>query len=166
MSRLDPAGAAPPARFSRLGRPAHGRAAQSVFIAFGGRADQFWLRCLRPGFRHCFAALHEPGRGWLVIDPLSGRLVAESLDVAPDFDLPGFYRRAGLTVLGPFAPGKPRASWLPGLVPLSCVSVCRAVLGDAAPFALTPWGLFRALEKHRPQKDSVPRKIYVDTRLI
>lgn len=130
-------------------RPAHRRAAasaaQRAFIVFGGGAELPWLRPLRRGFRHCFAAL-EDARGWTVLDPLSGRLVVARLEgLPPGFDLPGFYERAGLTVLGPFLPGGPRRSVLPPFAPFSCVSLCRAVLGAGAPFAVTPFGLFRAL---------------------
>lgn len=131
-------------------RPAHRRAAaeqpQRVFIAFGGEADQLWLRPLRRGFRHCFAALNDES-GWTVLDPLSGRLLVARLDLPAGFDLPAFYRRAGLTVLGPYLPGEPRARWTPPLAPFNCVALCRALLGPDAPFAITPHGMFRALEK-------------------
>jgi hypothetical protein len=131
-----------------VSRPAHARALgpdeQRLWLAFGGRADQPWLSLLKPGFRHCFAAIEEAG-GWTVVDPLSGRLLVTRLEVPGGFDLPGFYRRAGLAVLGPFLPGPPARSLLPWLSPFSCVSVCRALLGAGAPFALTPWGLFRRL---------------------
>lgn len=133
-------------------RPAHLRAVQAAeqkaFIVFGGGAELPWLRPLRRGFRHCFAALEDEA-GWTVLDPLSGRLVVARLDLPPGFDLPAFYRRAGLRVLGPFAPGGPRRSALPPVAPFSCVSLCRAVLGAEAPFALTPFGLFRALVRRR-----------------
>jgi hypothetical protein len=128
-------------------RLAHRRVAeggQYLWIAFGGEADQPWLRMLRPGFRHCFAALADD-TGWTVLEPLSGRLLVSRLVVPPEFDLPGFYRRAGLAVLGPFRPGAPRASLLPDLSPFTCVGLCRALLGDGAPLALTPFGLFRSL---------------------
>ena len=128
-------------------RPGHRRGVpQRVFIVFGGGADQVWLRPLRPGFRHCFAALADEA-GWTVLDPLTGRLVVSRLGVPTGFDLPGFYRRAGLTVLGPFRPTEPRARCLPPLAPFSCVALCRAVLGGEAPFAITPFGLFRSLNK-------------------
>ncbi|MBL6459162.1 hypothetical protein JMJ55_27960 [Belnapia sp. T6] len=130
-------------------RPGHRRAvaaAQQVFLVFGGAADQPWLRLLRPGFRHCFAVLADAG-GWTVLEPLTGRLLVARLDLPPGYDLPGFYRRAGLAVLGPFVPGEARARWLPPLLPFTCVTLCRAVLGAAAPFALTPYGLFRSLNK-------------------
>ena len=85
--------------------------------------------------------------GWTVAEPLSGRLVVMRLAVPAAFDLPGFYARAGLVVVGPFLPGPVRARWLPALLPFTCVGLCRAVLGGGAPFALTPWGLFRGLTK-------------------
>ena len=132
-------------------RPAHRRTAgagQRAFIVFGGGADLPWLRLLRPGFRHCFAAIADAG-GWTVLDPLSGRLVVARLDVPPHFDLAGFYRRAGFMVAGPFAPGLPRWRLLPPLAPFTCVALCRAVLGAGAPFAVTPWGFFRALSENR-----------------
>lgn len=121
-------------------------APQEVWIAFGGAADQAWLRPLRRGFRHCFAALRDEA-GWTVVEPLSGRLIVARLGVPAGHDLPGFYRRAGLAVVGPFAPGGARARRLPALLPMTCVGLCRAVLGAGAPFALTPFGLFRRLVK-------------------
>ena len=131
--------------------PAHRRAAraagQRAFFVFGGQADQPWLRLLRPDFRHCFAALAD-AEGWTVLDPLTGRLVVARLGLPPDFDLPAFYRRAGLVVLGPFVPAEPRARLLPPAAPFSCVALCRAVLGAGAPFALTPFGLFQVLTKN------------------
>ncbi|MCX7933347.1 MAG: hypothetical protein N2588_12460 [Rhodovarius sp.] len=125
-------------------RPAHLRSAegQAVWIVFSGAGHLPWQRLLAPGFRHCFAALHD-AQGWLVLDPLWGRLLLARLEVAPDFDLPGFYLRAGLLPIGPFRPGPPAPFALP--LPLTCVSVCRAVLGAGAPLALTPRGLARRL---------------------
>ena len=140
-------------------RPMHRRTAeagQRAFIVFGGAADQPWLRLLRPGFRHCFAVLADAA-GWTVLDPLSGRLVVARLDIPAAFDLPGFYRRAGFVVAGPFAPAPPRWRLLPPLAPFTCVALCRAVLGAGAPFAVTPWGLFSVLEKDR--KKSFTRRV-------
>ncbi|WP_270936284.1 hypothetical protein [Falsiroseomonas oryzae] len=117
---------------------------QRIWLAFGGEADQPWLRLLRRGFRHCFAAIGDEA-GWTVLEPLSGRLMVARLPVPAGFDLPSFYRRAGLAVLGPFAPAPAQARAIPTLSPLTCVGLCRALLGPGAPFALTPYGLFRAL---------------------
>jgi hypothetical protein len=145
-------GAASPLRAS----PRHALAedTQRVWIGFGGRADRAWLRLLRPGFRHCFAAI-EDAQGWTVVEPLSGRLLVSRPVLVSGFDLPAFYRRAGLRLVGPFAPGEPHAGLLPGLAPYSCVAVCRAVLGQGAPFAVTPHGLFLALQAKLLDQENV-----------
>lgn len=116
---------------------------QLVWIGFGGRADQFWLRLLRPGFRHCFALLRDPA-GWTLLDPLSGRLVVTRLPAAAAADVPQRYRRAGFSVLGPFDPAPPRRALLPPLLPASCVTVCLRLLGRRA-MVVTPRGLYRHL---------------------
>lgn len=134
-------------------------AGQEVWLAFGGVADQPWLRLLRPGFRHCFAAVSDEA-GWTVLEPLSGRLVVARLPVGAGFDLPGFYRRAGLRVLGPFVAAEPAARIAPSLMPFTCVSLCRALLGPGAPFAVTPFGLFRALGGKVTA--AAPRRIFGD----
>ncbi|MCS6854324.1 MAG: hypothetical protein NZ523_06170 [Elioraea sp.] len=115
-----------------------------VWIAFSGRADLLWQRLLCPGFRHCFAALADP-QGWTVVDPLAGRVVVERLAVAPDFDLPEFWRRAGFRVLGPFIPAPPRRRLLPLVAPFTCVTVCLRLLGREESLVLTPRGLYRRL---------------------
>lgn len=127
-------------------KPAHRRrpAGQQAWIIFGGRADHAWQRLLKRGFRHCFAAIQDEA-GWLVLDPLSGRLLLARIAVPAGYDLPGFYRRAGLTPLGPFALEEDGCGAFMNGMPLTCVTLCRAVLGPHAPFALTPAGLHRAL---------------------
>jgi len=126
-------------------RPAHRRdEAQQAWIIFAGRADHGWQRWLRPGFRHCFAAI-EDARGWTVLEALTGRLLVARLDVPSGFDAPAFYRRAGMLPLGPFPLHEASLGPARGPLPLNCVSVCRAVLGPHAPFAWTPYGLYRAL---------------------
>lgn len=151
MSGLQPpradAECAPPAPAGgvRAPGPRHGAdAPQEAWIVFSGRADHAWLRLLSPGFRHCFAALRDAG-GWTVLDPLTGRLVVARLPVPPGHDMPRFWRRAGLRVLGPFAPAPPGPGSRLLLSPFSCVALCRAVLGPEAPRAWTPRGLHDAL---------------------
>lgn len=125
---------------------ADGAAEVAVWVAFSGRADQPWLRLLRPGFRHCFGALAD-GRGWTLVDPLAGRLVVERLAVPAEFDLPAFWRRAGFRVLGPFTPAPPRPSLAPFLAPFTCVTACLRLLGLGWVGVLTPFGLYRRLRR-------------------
>lgn len=150
-------------------RPSHHRAGatQQAWIVFGGGADMGWQRWLRPGFRHCFAALRDEA-GWLVLDPLSRCLVVARIEVPAEFDLPAFYRRAGLDPIGPFAVGRPRPSRLPALLPMNCVGLCRAVLGAGTPFALTPAGLHAVLSAHQEnrKKSLTLRMLSVYTTII
>lgn len=137
--------------------PSHRRnqGRQLAWIVFSGRADHPWQRLLRPGFRHCFAAFQDTA-GWLVLDPLTGRLLLARLAVPAGYDLPAFYRRAGLTPIGPFAVEEQESGAPLRGMPLNCVSICRAALGPHAPFALTPAGLHRALTKiHESRKKSL-----------
>lgn len=128
----------------RAGRDDGGAVVNKVWIVFGGSADQFFLRFLKPGFCHCFA-LFQDERGWVVLEPLPRRLFVHRLPVTEDFDVPSFYAKAGLSVKGPFKCGETKASWFPTLSPMTCVNVCRAAIGGSVPFAVTPYGLWKKL---------------------
>jgi hypothetical protein len=77
-------------------------------------------------------------------------LLVARLPVDAGFDLPGFYRRAGLRLRGPFTPGAAAPRLLPPIFGLSCVALCRALLGADAPRAVTPFALYRRLQ-NRPE---------------
>jgi len=134
-----------------------GSTTEEVWIAFAGRAEMAWLRLFRPGFRHCFAALAD-AEGWTLVDPLSGRLVVQRLAVPRSFDLPAFWRRAGFRVLGPFIPEPPRRSWLPPLLPATCVTACLALLGQRRRFLFSPHGLYRALSRDLHREAVIGKK--------
>lgn len=115
---------------------------QRALVVFSGRADLWWLRLLKPGFRHCFVALKSPC-GWVVVEPLSHR--TEIFLVDPALDLARWYRQHGLTVVEvvPTAPHARTAPWRP----YSCVESVKRILGIQAGSVLTPWQLFRFLEQ-------------------
>jgi len=142
----------------------HGAMTEEVWIAFTGRAEMRWLRLFRPGFRHCFAALADAG-GWTLVDPLSGRLVVQRLAVPRGFDLPGFWRRAGFRVLGPFAPAPPRPTWAPPLLPATCVTACLALLGRGQGLTLSPYALYRALSAELARDPVIGKKALAQTAL-
>jgi hypothetical protein len=129
---------------------------QRVWIVFAGSPPAAvrrlpWLRLFRVEFRHCFAAIQD-SCGWLLVDPLCGRLVVARLSSDPDADLPGRFRQPGLRVVGPFRPGPPKAQLLPPMAPFTCVTACLRLLGRRAPWVVTPWQLFRYLAPMIEQK--------------
>jgi len=114
--------------------------ALAVFHDHGGGVLRPFLR---PGFRHCFVAL-AAGDYWIAID---GRRGLPSIQVvaAASFDLAAFYRGLGYTV----APMReaPRPARTP-LAIATCVGAAKRVLGIRAPLALTPYRLWKCLERN------------------
>lgn len=113
-----------------------------ALVVFSGRADLWWLRLLRPGFRHCFLALND-GRRWIAYEPLSNRTEITVLDLATDFDLKAHYEERGLTVVAAAirnAQARP-APW----APFTCVEALKRVLGIRERRVFSPWRLYRFL---------------------
>ncbi|MBI2235766.1 MAG: hypothetical protein HYU60_02215 [Magnetospirillum sp.] len=113
-----------------------------ALVVFVGRADLWWLRLLRPGFRHCFLVLGSPG-GWIAIDPMSNLTEVSVLPLEADCDLAAWYRGQGHVVVEavPLLPARQPAPWRA----YTCVEAVKRILGVDAPFVLTPWQLFRFL---------------------
>ncbi|CAA7627411.1 hypothetical protein [Magnetospirillum sp. SS-4] len=111
-----------------------------ALVVFSDRADLVWLRLLRRGFRHCFLVLGSSG-GWVSLNAMAHRVEVAVLPVAADFDLAGWYRTRGLTVVET-APVLPPRRPLP-LRPFTCVEMVKRSLGIADGGIFTPWQLFR-----------------------
>lgn len=114
-----------------------------AWAAFGDGRGPWWLKLLKPGFRHCFVVLGD-ARRWVVIDPASCFTDVAALDRAEHPDLPHRLRAQGYTVVP--APLRrqavPPAPWRP----FTCVEAVKRVLGLDAPDIFTPWGLYRHLK--------------------
>nr|WP_246152307.1 hypothetical protein [Roseospira navarrensis] len=111
-------------------------------VVFTDGREIWWLRLLRPGFRHVMVAVRRPGH-WIVVNPLSHRV---TLDVVPEDAgdrLAAWFRAQGHTVVETATRCPPRreAPW----APLTCVEVAKRLLGLHARWVLTPHGLYRAL---------------------
>lgn len=111
-------------------------------VVFSGSTDLWWLRLLKPGFRHCSVALAGEG-GWVVIDPLSHYTEIAPLALPADYDLAGWYRDAGFDAVEivPNLPPPVPAPWRP----YSCVEATKRILGLRAPRVVTPWQLHQFL---------------------
>lgn len=113
-----------------------------AWVVFCGEAELWWLKFLRPGFRHCFALLND-GRNWVTLDPLSSHTEVAVQPVPPDFDLPAWFRARGHAVV-PAGLRRGHARPAP-FAPFTCVEAVKRVLGLHAPFVLTPRQLHRRL---------------------
>lgn len=113
-------------------------------VVFADATDLWWLRLLRPGFRHCFVALASPG-GWVIIDPMSHVTSVAHFPLIEEFDLAAWYRLHGLKVV-PVKKNTTDKRVAPFL-PHSCVECVKRILGIRALCVLTPWQLYRYLNK-------------------
>lgn len=124
--------------------PAMSAPGTRAWVVFCGEAELWWLKLLRPGFRHCFVMLND-GRHWVVIDPLAPFTEVSVPAVPPGYDLPGWFRRLGLVAVPARLDHDRRrpAPW----GPFTCVEAVKRVLGLHAPFVVTPWQLYRRLTR-------------------
>jgi len=130
---------------------------QKIWVAFTGQTDLPWLRWLKPGFRHCFVVIND-GRNWVSLDPMANRFEVTVHDVVADFDFPQWLRSRGLAVVESVPQNRNRAA---PLMPLTCVEAVKRVLGLHDRFILTPWQLFRHLEKRSgATQKSRPRNLF------
>ncbi len=132
------------------GSPAPPATPPLAVVVFADQTGLWWLRGLKPGFRHCYA-FYRHSEGWLRLDPLSHRLdldfrpsngdvLADALDLAARLRLEG---RLALTV--PLRPAPPR---LAPPLPFSCVEAVKRLLGIHSWIICTPWQLFLFLRKY------------------
>lgn len=121
------------------------RTKQKAWVVFSGQTELFYLKWLKPGFRHCYILLHD-GKHWVSIDPLSQHTEVQVLDTVPaDFDLPGWLESRGQTILRADIDHthiRP-APWMA----FTCVEAVKRVLGLHKFNIFTPWQLFRYLKR-------------------
>ena len=120
---------------------------QKAWVVFSSETDWPYLKFLKKGFRHCFVLIND-GQHWVSLDPLLNHTEVQVHNVPPSFDLPGWLRGRGLTVIESpvdHAHRKPAPFML-----FTCVEAVKRVLGLHAWHVLTPWQLYNHLTKTQP----------------
>jgi hypothetical protein len=117
---------------------------QRAWVVFADENKIFWLRWLRPGFRHCFVVLND-GEHWLALEPLHSCLEVTVLPSPPDFNLPVWLRGQGHHVVE--AALQRDMTCMAPIALLNCVEVVKRFLGLRRLFILTPYQLFHHLER-------------------
>jgi hypothetical protein len=120
--------------------PGEGR----VLVAFTDQTELWWLRWLRPGFRHCYALI-ECESGWVICNPASHRTEIRSIGCPALADLLDWL----------FADGAVVAAWrlsevpnrMAPVRPFTCVEAVKRLLGLRAPGVFTPWQLYQHMSR-------------------
>lgn len=121
------------------------KAHQNAWVVFTGETDWPWLRWLRAGFRHCFIIVND-GERWLSLDPLLNHTELQIYHHLPaDFDLPEWLRSRGLRVMPALVDRRNRRP--APMMLFTCVEAVKRVIGLHSRMILTPWQLYRHLEK-------------------
>lgn len=113
-----------------------------VIVGFQARVQSAGLAWLKAGFRHCFA-YQMTDQGWVLCDPLASGLLLRTAPELPSRTLLVSLAALGATVVA--VSGHSRSPRLPWLRPVTCVEICKRLLGRRGGWVITPHQLFRDL---------------------
>ena len=119
---------------------------QEAWVVFSGETDIAWLKIFKAGFRHCFVLLND-GQRWMSIDPLSPYTDIQIYHhIESSFDLPDWLKSRGYKIAKSKIDKnhKRPAPWMA----CTCVESIKRILGIHRRFILTPWQLYRYLNKN------------------
>ncbi len=120
----------------------------TAIVVFRGELEFPWFYLLKRGFRHCFI-LYRIASGWIMVDPLCGRLMIKLLPPYSVAEMIRFYTAKGAVPIPVMMPmtRTPRRhrSCLNLLRPMTCVAVVKNILHLRRRFIWTPWRLFLSL---------------------
>jgi len=116
----------------------------NALVVFGTDGNAWWSRLCRRDFSHCFIVVDD-GRYWIALDGDRGRARLKVV-AGSDYDLAAFYREQGLTVVETMVPDGP-PFW--PLILATCVGIIKRLLVIRAPWVLTPYQLYRYLNKRK-----------------
>jgi len=118
---------------------------QDIWIVFTGKTDLKILRFFKKGFKHCFIILRTPF-GWATIDPL---YLNTDINFYDDEDhktsLPEWFSGQGCVVVHTQTMQPQYKIQMPGIY--SCVESAKKIIGLNKFFILTPWQLYKYLNK-------------------
>ena len=115
-----------------------------AWVIFSGQTDIFWLRLFKPGFRHCFVLMND-GQCWISYDPMSHYTDITVHHMPCFFDMPGWLEGRGHIVVEAKINKAHKRPAPCGI--FSCVEAVKRVLGIHSTLVITPWQLFRYLDK-------------------
>lgn len=127
-----------------------------VLVVFTDSRRVWWLRMLKPGFRHCLVVL-ESTETLVVLDPLLQGVEVRLLPARGLGELVARLKADGATVLA-CRPGRPPPRLAP-VRPFTCVELVKRTLGMRAPWVLTPWQLHNRIQSCQQEKNLLTRRL-------
>lgn len=126
---------------------------QRAWVVFSGESELRWLRWLKPGFRHCFILLND-GQCWVSYDPMAHKTEILVHHMPGFFNLPDWLEKRGHKVMAAKPENVPQKTAPLGF--FSCVEAVKRVLGIHNILIITPWQLYRYLERREQSVQFLP----------
>ena len=117
---------------------------RQAWVVFTNQTELPWLRGFKKGFRHCFILIND-GEQWISIDPMANYMDVIVHHVPCEFDLPAWLEGRGHSVV-PARIDTDKNHGAPWMF-MTCVEVCKRILGVHKRTIFTPWKLFQYLEQ-------------------
>ncbi len=124
-------------------------------VVFSGETALWWVRFLKPGFRHCFVMLRRRGQ-WVYLDALSHQTHLDVIGPYPlrpllkDLSRQGYRYR----LIRPRTANKKAQAWRP----FTCVEAIKRALGYHKPWVLTPWQLWQWIGADRRRRPAITQQ--------
>ena len=118
---------------------------QMAWVVFSNETDLSYLKVLKHGFRHCYVVMSD-GQKWFSIDPLAHMTEIAFHSFSEPFNLPLWLKSQGHTVVR-VGLQIPEARPAP-LMFMTCVETVKRMLGVRNRWLVTPWQLYKFLQKH------------------
>lgn len=121
----------------------------AAIVLFTNSCGPRWLRALRQNFRHCFIVVQSQ-EYWVICDPLLHFTNLAVLKGMSCNEIAEWYRDQGMiAVVSRVRRAQTRTS------PIrlhTCVESVKRILGIHSPWILTPWQLYKFLQKSKQDK--------------
>jgi len=121
----------------------------TTWLVFTNETDLKRLKILKKGFRHCFAIMQQSDR-WILIDPRSNKTDIRLLAHPIHFNLPRYFKSQGHHIVKLQTIKTPQK--VAPILNISCVGLMKRFIGLHAWFIITPYQLYRHLNRLNNKK--------------
>ncbi len=115
------------------------------YIVFQDEVSLWWLRVLKPGFRHCYLLIPLDGNAYFELNPMSNRLFINRYNFAAGYDYLAALQSGGKRILKVAISRNPPLAAAP-LAFFTCVEFIKKALGIHDRFIITPYALYKKLK--------------------
>lgn len=120
---------------------------EKCYVVFSDNTTIWWLRFLKPGFRHCYLLLKMKNSGmWIELNPFSNQTAVFVYEYPIDFDFADYIKRSRKVILCPIEIRQAPLKCSP-LSFFTCVEFVKRAIGIHDRFIHTPWQLYQKILK-------------------